>query len=256
MNNLCTFSHVFFKYHDKKYILKDLNFSLKKGECLAILGSSGSGRSTLGALLAHQLAPSSGQILWPEGFFQFPKTLSCYGKLQRVFQDPSSALTPFYTPYRTLEEVLKLHQVLDPLQRKEKIEELLNEVELSPVVFHQKNKYLSGGEKQRLVLARALCLNPEVLILDEPTSSCDLSTQASILIHLKKRIEKTGMSVVIILHSFAQAAFLADRLCILHHGVIEEIGSTQEILTSPASSYTQMLLAAEKRHDVNARLQC
>lgn len=243
MTALCTLSHVFFHYQEKKHILKDLSFSIEKGECLAILGGSGSGKSTLGALLAEGLKPSSGKILWEEGFFKSPKSLGCYRKLQRVFQDPSSALTPFYTPYRTLEEVLKLHgRSKDELS--EQIETSLLEVGFPKSLFHQKIKTLSGGEKQRLVLARALCLNPEILILDEPTSSCDLSIQASLLLELKKRVKEKKMTLIIILHSLEQAAYLADRICILHHGIIEELGPAESVLNNPKSAYTQKLLLA------------
>jgi len=239
---LCTLKAVSFDYPGKKGILSRISLALYPGECLAILGGSGSGKSTLGALFSGQLNPSSGTLTWKGGFFQTPKTLQSFRKLQRVFQDPSSALTAFYTPYTTLNEVLKLHFPLTIEERETRIVTLLKEVGLSPLLAHQKIKTLSGGEKQRLVLARALAVDPEILILDEPTSSCDLSLQASLLLKFKALVKEKKMTLVIILHSLSQARYLADRICILKEGKIEELSSTEDLFTRPQTEYTQKLL--------------
>jgi peptide/nickel transport system ATP-binding protein len=240
----CSLKNLSFHYALNKPILKQLNLDLHKGECLAILGGSGSGKSTLGHLLAGFLTPSSGELTFYNQDKNSLNPLEKFRQKQMVFQDPASALTPFYTPFKTLYEVIKLHFKISKQEMEEKVKKTLTQFGLAEAVFYKKNSSLSGGEKQRLVMARAFCLNPELLILDEPVSSCDILLQKSILSTLKEQIKEQGTTVVIILHDIHQAMFIADTLCLLHEGQIEAYGSSKSLLSTPQSPYTEKFIVA------------
>jgi ABC-type dipeptide/oligopeptide/nickel transport system ATPase subunit len=241
---LCQLQNIGFHYPGEKLLLNKINLELFKGSSLAILGASGSGKSTLAHLLSGFLMPTQGQIVWDPVFLQVTHPRQVYRKKQMVFQDPSSALTPFYTPYRTLYDILNLHFDLTKDELDEKIRHYLGTFGLDQKVFHQKNSKLSGGEKQRLCLARAFCLEPELIVLDEPLSSCDPFLQKEILNLIKQTRQKTGLTLVSILHNLHHASFIADKICLIHNGSIESYGSTQEFLSSPATSYTQKFVEA------------
>jgi ABC-type dipeptide/oligopeptide/nickel transport system ATPase subunit len=240
---LCSLNNLSFAYKQGKPLLKNISLEIKKGECLAILGGSGSGKSTLGYLLAGFLHPTHGEILWADEM-QAATPLGQALKKQMVFQDPSSALTPFYTPYKTLYEILKLHFPLSHEELEAQVKKHLILLGLSPELFHKKNRLLSGGEKQRLALARAFCLQPKLLILDEPISSCDLFLQKTILTLLKEKIHDLQITVVVVLHDIHHARFLADKICLLHEGQIEAYGTKETFFTGTHTPYTEMFLEA------------
>jgi len=219
-----------FCYPRSLKVLNNINFSLVKGECFCLLGASGSGKSTLGQIIQGFLKPTSGDLIWDKSFLQFKEPLEVYRKKQMVSQDPSSSLSPFYTPYKTLKEVLRFHFDYEEEFLDEKIKNYLELFGIKESVTHQKNHLLSGGEKQRLCLARALSVNPELLILDEPLSSCDPFMQKEILYLLKSAISKLGLSVLIILHDLKHAGFIADRIGFLEDGTLKHIYTKEEFL--------------------------
>jgi ABC-type dipeptide/oligopeptide/nickel transport system ATPase subunit len=242
--SLIEFENVSYAYLKQPAVLKNINLSVKPGKCLAILGASGSGKSTLGKLMAGFLKPTSGQLIFDAKFHNTKNHLELCRKKQLVFQDPSSTLTPFYSPYRTLYDVLKLHFSLNELELNTKIEEILESFNLKKTLFHQKISKLSGGEKQRLSLARSFCIEPELLILDEPLSSCDPFLQKDILRLIKDAMQKRPLTVVVIVHDLAHAGFLADDICLLKEGQIESYQETAHFLTQPSSHYARLFVEA------------
>jgi len=212
------------KSFGSELVLNNLSLTVPEHTATALIGASGSGKSTLAYLIAGQLIPDFGLIFWKKDFLDVDKPLDRFKKIQLVFQDPSSALTPFYTPFRTIKEVLKLHFEFSEIELVEKTTQALSEVGIFEEVFHREIIHLSGGQKQRLVIARALCVNPELLILDEPTSSCDLLLQAQILTMIKKKQRQTNLSVIMISHDIKLSLKLADKILVLDKGVIDYFG--------------------------------
>lgn len=238
---ICKLNNVSFHYPSEQDILHDLSFTIPRGSCMAFLGASGSGKSTIAQLLAGFLIPSSGECSW--NFQQSLKPRDRFKQKQLVFQDPSSSLTPFYTPFKTVQEILKLFYE-DLIDVDQKTEEVLKTFGINQEIFHKKNLFLSGGEKQRLTLARAFCINPEFLILDEPLSSCDPFLQKEILYLIKSQITEKNLSVAIILHDLNHALFLADTICLLKDGQIEALENKDSFLLTPGTAYKQTFIEA------------
>lgn len=241
---ICKIQGLNFSY-DKYPVLKKIDLDITKGQCLAILGASGSGKSTLGKLLAGLLTPQKGDsILWSLDPQDEKNPLKLKRQKQLVFQDPSSSLTPFYTPFKTIYELLKLHFSDTQLAIETKTRDILHQFGLTDELFDRKIKYLSGGQKQRLNFARAFCLKPSLLILDEPLSSCDVFLQKEILDLLKNAIDQFNITCVIILHDLYQAAYIADTICLLHNGQIDAIDRKEAFLKSPPTPYACQFLAS------------
>lgn len=244
---LCKIQDLCFSYA-KHNVLHNLSFSIEKGKCLVVLGASGSGKSTLGKILAGLISPTKpSSIEWLAPLSEL-NHLSKQRQKQLVFQDPSSALTPFYTPFKTIYEVLKLHFPKDKYAVEEETKKILLQFGLNEDLFHRKIKFLSGGQKQRLNLARAFSLKPDLLILDEPLSSCDVFLQKEILDLLKETIRALDMTCVIILHDLYQAAYIADTICLLNHGMIDAIGPKSSFLNNPPTTYAKGFLQSFKKN--------
>lgn len=238
---ICSVKNVSFGYKENAKQLEGINFVLRQGEALAVLGASGSGKSTLARLLAGFHSPAHGSI---EFHTAINSPLDTFRLRQMVFQDPSSALTPFYTPYKTIQEVLKLHDKDSLKQRESQIETLLLEVGLKKDLFHKKISKLSGGEKQRLLIARCLSVKPRLLILDEPLSSSDPLLQKEILDILKHKMRHEGLSILIILHDIHQACYIAQKILLLKEGRQEVLDTSFDFINSPKTPYAQTFLEA------------
>lgn len=241
-STVCKIQSLNFAYN-KHDILKNVSLNIEKGQCLVILGASGSGKSTLGKILAGHLSPQNKESI---SWHIKTKNNTCYLEQKRqtqlVYQDPGSALTPFYTPLKTISEVLNLHFPSSKLNLEEQAATLLEQFGLTKDLFHRKIKFLSGGQKQRLNLARAFSIKPSVLILDEPLSSCDVFLQKEILDLLKKTINESNLTCIIILHDLYQAAYIADTICLLNEGSIDSMGPTENFLKSPPTPYAKKFL--------------
>ena len=221
-----------------------VNISIRQGENYAIVGESGSGKSTLGYMIARIFNPTSGRIFYKnkevfsgEGLKEFRK------RVQMVFQDPGSSLNPRHTIEFILSLPLKLYNTLDKEQRKNRVAELLSEVELSEELMPRYPGVLSGGQKQRVGLARALALDPELVVLDEPTSSLDVSVQAKILELLMQLKKKLGFTYVFITHDLAVVKNVADRIAVMYLGQIVELAETLSLFLNPLHPYTKALLS-------------
>jgi peptide/nickel transport system ATP-binding protein len=227
-----------------------VSFDLHKGEVLGLVGESGSGKTTLGRTLLGLVEATSGSVkLEGDEITGLSETemRDLRRRLQIVFQDPHASLNPAMTIGKSVGDPLRFHGLASSRAERERlVSEALERVGLAPASQFA-NKYptdLSGGQKQRAVLARALILDPEVLVADEPVSMLDMSVRAKILelmIELKSQLDLT---YVYITHDLATAKFFCDRIAIMYLGRIVEIGPAEQIYADPKHPYTQSLLKA------------
>ncbi|MHA6480454.1 ABC transporter ATP-binding protein [Paenibacillus sp. strain BS8-2] len=217
-------------------VLRNIGFEWEKGECLGIIGESGSGKSTLGRLLLGIDKPVRGSVTFDGKPIADRKTRR--GAISAVFQDYTSSINPFYTVRQAILEPLRL--------RKDEIESfdigsLLREVGLDDSYLGRYPHELSGGEAQRVCIARAVASKPECIVLDEAISSLDGSVQMQVLELLRNLRETFGMGYIFITHDIQAAAYLCDRIMIIRAGEIEELVRTEE-LANVQSPYAQELL--------------
>ncbi|MFQ6037930.1 MAG: ABC transporter ATP-binding protein [Candidatus Aminicenantales bacterium] len=201
-------------------VLKDISFELGKGETFGILGGSGTGKTTLGKIIAGILRPTSGKVLFHGQDIhriRGPARTHCKRKIQMMFQDPEGSLNPKKTLRRSLEDVCHLMR-MDPKIIRTKIEILLRTVGLSAEILERYPDQVSGGENQRVALARILLVEPEIIVLDEPTSALDLSVQAQILHLLKKIQEEKDLCYVFISHDLEVVRFMCHDVGIIQGG--------------------------------------
>ena len=208
-------------------VVKGVSFGLHRGETLGIVGESGSGKSTIAKTIIGIERPSAG-------------TIECRTKsVQMVFQDAVGSLNPRMTVRQALDEALKVNG-----NRQQTSAELLDVVGLSTAVLGQYPREMSGGQCQRVSIARALACRPDILIADEPVSALDVSVQARILNLLRDLRRNLGLSILLIAHDLAVVKNVCDRVCVMQRGVFVDAGPSEEVFTNPSSDYTRRLLAA------------
>jgi oligopeptide/dipeptide ABC transporter ATP-binding protein len=213
-----------------------VSLNVRKGEILGIVGESGSGKTTIckAALGFHSI---SGGTITEDG----KPVSSNDGSLQMVFQDPLSSLNPRQTIARSLEVPLRLsHASKDKIDHR--IDELLGDVGLSSQFRNRYPHELSGGQLQRLAIARALATNPRVLFADEAVSKLDVSVRAQVLNLLKKLRDRYNLTIVFVTHDLHVARFLCDRIAVMYFGKLLELGPTREVYNNPCHPYTTELL--------------
>lgn len=229
---------------DQNQVVKNLSFTLQPGESLGLVGESGSGKSTTGLALLRLL--SSKGAIWFNGQplhqFTHQQMLPYRSKIQIVFQDPYSALDPRLNVLQLVAEGLEVHQELSAKQREEQVINVLQEVGLDPGMRHRYPTEFSGGQRQRIAIARALIMQPQLLILDEPTSSLDKSVQAQILALLKSLQQRHKLAYLFISHDLHVVRSLCHQVIVLRQGEVVEQGDCQTIFRSPSAVYTQQLL--------------
>jgi peptide/nickel transport system ATP-binding protein len=227
--------------------LDQVSVTLRSGETLAVVGESGSGKSTLARILVGLETPTSGQVriagedaadLSRKGPREFGKTI------QYVFQDPVASLNPRKTIRQALDTPLTLLCGYEPSRRKERMSELMDAVEMPASTLSRFPHELSGGQAQRMAIARALAAEAKILILDEPVSALDVSVQAQVLLLLQRLREEFGLSYLFISHDLAVVEAIADRVAVMHFGAIVELEKAERLFAAPVHPYTQKLISS------------
>ncbi|MDX8345019.1 ABC transporter ATP-binding protein [Rossellomorea sp. YZS02] len=225
---------------ERKQVLTDVSFEVRRGECLGIIGESGSGKSTLGRLLIGIERTDSGTITI-DGL-DIAQKKQRIGKISAVFQDYKSSINPFFTVEQAILEPLEL-QKKSVNEKAKKVDGLLKEVGLPHTYKHKYPHELSGGEIQRVCIARAISTEPDCILFDEAISSLDVSIQLQILKLLRRLKETHRMSYVFITHDIQAAAYICDRILIFRQGKVEELVETED-LKAVQSTYSKQLLRA------------
>ena len=246
-------------YFTSKGVVKavdNISFNLRKGEVLGLAGESGCGKSSLGFTLMGMPTPPgkivSGSVKidgreivgLPEDVLR--KEIR-WQKISMIFQGAMNALNPVYTVGTQMTEPLILHKGMSKDEALDRAQKYLELVGLDPEIVYRYPHELSGGMKQRVIIATALLLEPDVVIADEPTTALDVVVQAQIINLMKKLKKELGLSMIFITHDLSILAEISDRVAIMYAGKIVEIGDSEKVYYEPAHPYTQKLLAAIPR---------
>ncbi len=225
-------------------ILDDVSLDIPQGKILGVVGGSGSGKTTLGLaildLLPTAMKITSGKI------DTYGKTLKRGQDIGMIFQEPLSAFDPLFTIGAQLDETLGCHTSLNAAQRRDKILSVLSDVEMDDPkrIMRSYPHELSGGLRQRAMIAQAIICGPQLVIADEPTSSLDVTIQAKVIALLKKLNKEHGMTMLFITHDLGLIGYLADTAAVMNRGKIVELAPAADLLNHPKDAYTQALLKA------------
>ncbi len=247
--------------YDEIKAVDGVGFDVYRGECFGLVGESGCGKTTLSKVLMKALTPDAGKISYLEGgveidvlslkdqeLFEFRK------KMQFIFQDPFSSLNPRMTVFDIVREPLVIHEIGDEAYQVEMVKELMRLVGLDPRFLSRYPHSFSGGQRQRLGIARALALKPDFIICDEPVSALDVSIQAQILNLLKDLQAELNLTTIFISHNLAVVDYVADRIAVMSHGRLVEIATKEVLFNNPVHPYTRALLGAVPFPDLDKPL--
>ncbi len=232
---------------DVIHAVDGVSLDIRPSETLGLIGESGSGKTTLGWLVARLHDSTSGTIRFDGAditHIRGADLRAFRGKVQIVFQDPVGSLDPRLRVWQIVGEPLRAQEDLSKAELRDRVTELLPTVGLPAGSLDQYPHEFSGGGRQRLSLARALSVRPELVILDEPTSALDVAVQAQILNRLVSLQKDLGLSYLLITHNVAAVRFVADRVAVMYLGELVEIGPVRDVLERPYHPYTKALLAA------------
>ncbi len=225
-----------------------VSLSLEEGETFGLVGESGSGKTTLGRMIAALYPASEGEIIYNgrniRGRLSNDERREFRRGVQMVFQDPYSSLDPRFPIKRIMEEAFTLERGLKPADRQERIERMLAAVQLPQDILLRYPHEFSGGERQRIAIARALISQPKLVILDEAVSSLDVLVQEDILRLLAELKAKFGLTYLFISHNLRVVQKISDKIAVMYKGRIVEKGPTPKVFRDPAHPYTQELLTA------------
>ena len=230
------------------HAVDDVNLSIPCGKTLGVVGESGCGKSTLGRTLLRLIEPTSGQVLYRgENIFTRNKRqmLEIRKKMQMIFQDPYSSLDPRMSVRDIIAEGLKIHQKTTNREEfDEKVAETMKLVGLTPDLMNRYPYEFSGGQRQRIGIARSLAVEPEFVVADEPLSALDVSIQAQIVQLMEHLKEVRNLTYLFIAHDISMVKYISDRIGVMYHGKLLELGTADEIVNHPLHPYTQSLLSA------------
>ncbi len=240
----------------------DVSFTVKRGETLALVGESGCGKTTVSRCIMRALDPSAGEVNFTlDGQTTDLATLGGKGlkpfrrHLQMVFQDPFSSLNPRMMVGDLIGEPLLINGMSDPAERRKRVRELLDVVQLPVEYMNRFPHAFSGGQRQRIGIARALALNPSLIVADEPVSALDVSVQAQIINLLLDLQDQLGLTYLFVAHDLSVVKHVSDRVAVMYVGQLVEIASTEDLFHRPKHPYTEALLSAVPKPDPRAKTE-
>lgn len=243
---------------ERQTVLNNVSFYLKKGECLGIIGESGSGKSTLGKVILGLQRPENGKVIIDNiDLYKYKNKMNKKLRydISVVFQDYVSSVNPRFTVMRTLDEAINVHTIntgehLDKINRRNMAIELLNNVGLDESFLQRYPHELSGGQLQRICIARAVAVHPKIILLDEAVSSLDVSTQTQLMDYLIKLRNIYGFSYIFITHDLSTITYLCDRVLFFNSGnIVEEVDDIKN-LNNVKTEYALELLNSVKTFDI------
>ena len=243
---------------ERQTVLNNVSFYLKKGECLGIIGESGSGKSTLGKVILGLQRPENGEVIIDNiNLYKYKNKMNKKLRydISVVFQDYVSSVNPRFTVMRTLDEAINVHTIntgeqLDKINRRNMAIELLNNVGLDESFLKRYPHELSGGQLQRICIARAVAVHPKIILLDEAVSSLDVSTQTQLMDYLIKLRNIYGFSYIFITHDLSTITYLCDRVLFFNSGnIVEEVDDIKN-LNNVKTEYALELLNSVKTFDI------
>ena len=241
--------HTLWRRHDLVVASSEVEFEILEGQTLALVGSSGSGKSTVARCVARLEKPDAGEI-WLGGVdiaqLAHSELRPLRSQIQLVFQDAATSMNPRMSAAEIIEEPMLIQKSADKYERRSRVEELMNEVGISPLWADRLAMDFSGGQRQRLAIARALALRPKVLILDEALSGLDLSTEAQIANLLLELQSTYSLAFLLISHDLSLVACFADALAVMSSGRIVERGPASTVVANPTHLETRALVASAR----------
>jgi len=226
----------------------DVSFDVYPGETLGLVGESGCGKTTLGRTILRLIEATGGEMIFDGkniASLSSKEMRALRRDIQIIFQDPYSSLNPRLTIGQAIMEPMQVHHILeDDKARKEKVIEILERVNMNKSHFYRYPHEFSGGQRQRICIARALALQPKFIICDEPVSALDVSVQAQVLNLLNELKREFDFTYIFISHDLSVVKFMSDRMIVMNNGKIEEMGEADDIYNNPKTEYTQKLISA------------
>ena len=229
------------------HAVNGVSLRIDSGETLGLVGESGSGKSTIGLAVLRLIEPFSGRVrLGDSDVTGIPRAgvRSLRRRMQMVFQDPYSSLNPSMTISQLLEEPLQIHTALSAADRRAKVAQILEAVGLHAGYAARYPQEFSGGQRQRVAIARAMIIRPELVVLDEPVSALDVSTQSQILNLLKAIQDQSGSSFLLVAHDLAVVRIMSPRVAVMYLGEIVEEGPSSRVYDNPGHPYSAALISA------------
>ena len=243
---------LFSKDNDTIEAVENINLKIYKSESLGIVGESGSGKSTLGRCMIRLIEPDSGSVLYDEReILNLPKKQfqNMRKKFQMIYQNPEQSLNPLQSVKGCISEPLRVEEKLEGEQLASMLKELLHSVGLEEDHLKRFPHQLSGGQKQKVVIARALATNPTFIVADEPTSNLDAAAKKQILDLLIKIKNRLSITILMISHDISVIGYATDRIAVMLNGHIVELGPTKEVIHDPWHPYTQHLINLAKNNE-------